>query len=544
MKKILVLLAFLLGGCFPASSPSQSPTASVPPSTPTLASVATVPPNTPTLALTATVPPSTPTPTQPVSKPLPPVEGPEPSYKVAAFYYPWYGNPTVDGQWIHWMQANYQPPQSISSDYYPALGAYSSNDPAVVAQHMAWLRQAGIGVLVTSWWGPHSKEDNAVPLILQMAERYRIQVAFHSEPYPGRTADRLVEDIKYIYQKYGDAPAFFRSTTATLHSPGTQPKGMFFVYCGVFGGQGECGKQPAVQPDFWQKALDEIHALPQGALVLVDQPFQAGWIDDGHFDGAYNYITLDLNQGGGFGWARGLPMGALYVPSVIPGNSARRIGYPESTYVPRRDGKTYNEQWAAALGTGVQPELVTITSFNEWHEGSMLEPPAVGATDGKGYTYANFGSLPPEGYLTLTQDWIKKYLETIWLPAYRVRIQIKTNSDWTTLALKSGGTLIHTRQVSASPEAINLGVNGNRFAIGQPIARATAGGSVELVVDADLTNVHAGTPLEFVVEKGAIGDATIKLLNYVHASPIEVNTTVVHEMAKTFVIPVDKFSAP
>ena len=75
------------------------------------------------------------------------------SSKVAAFYYPWYGNPSVDGQWIHWTENNHFPSGDIAGDYYPALGAYSSNDPEVVAQHMKWLQQAGIGVIITSWWG-------------------------------------------------------------------------------------------------------------------------------------------------------------------------------------------------------------------------------------------------------------------------------------------------------------------------------------------------------------------------------------------------------
>ena len=64
------------------------------------------------------------------------VEEREISYKIAAFYYPWYGNPETDGKWIHWAQNNHLPPNDIGADYFPALGTYSSNDPAVVAQHM------------------------------------------------------------------------------------------------------------------------------------------------------------------------------------------------------------------------------------------------------------------------------------------------------------------------------------------------------------------------------------------------------------------------
>jgi len=85
--------------------------------------------------------------------------------------------------------------------------------------------------------------------------------------------------------------------------------------------------------------------------------------------------------------------------------AARRL--PRRHTGSRNDGATFNDQWTAALGTGVQPDMVTITSFNEWHEGSLIEPPAVGATNGKGYTYADFGKLPPDGYLTLSHQWIQ-----------------------------------------------------------------------------------------------------------------------------------------
>ena len=111
---------------------------------------------------------------------------------------------------------------------------------------------------------------------------------------------------------------------------------------------------------------------------------KAGGSPDSHFDGLYNYATLHLEQEGGFAWAASLPPDSLYIPSVIPGFSAKRIGYSSDSNVPRLDGTTYINQWTAALGTGVQPAMVTVTSFNEWHEGTMIEPPAVGADDGTG----------------------------------------------------------------------------------------------------------------------------------------------------------------
>ena len=87
---------------------------------------------------------------------------PEPNYNVHVFYYPWYGTPEKDkGKWLHWNHVQvahwdkneakkwptgrHKPPEDIGSNFYPALGPYSSRDPAVMENHMKQLRSAGIG---------------------------------------------------------------------------------------------------------------------------------------------------------------------------------------------------------------------------------------------------------------------------------------------------------------------------------------------------------------------------------------------------------------
>jgi hypothetical protein len=444
-----------------------------------------------------------------------PVNGNGVSYKVAAFYYPWYGNPDTDGEWVHWKSHNHAPPESISSDYYPALGAYSSNDPAVVEQHMKWLKQAGIGVIISSWWGQNSREDRAVPLLLKTAEKHDIKVGFHIEPYNGRTGASLVSDIQYLYKQYGSSPAFFRSTATSHYSPDSSPKGMFFVWS--IEGQGEA------KYSYWQQAVDQIHALPEGGLVIAHS-LDAGWVEGSHFDGLYNYATLHLDYKS-FGWARSLPPDTLYVPSVLPGFSAKRIEYPPDTFVPRLNGKTYNDQWTAALGTGIQPEMVTITSFNEWHEGSMIEPIQVGATDGRAYTYPDFGTLPPDGYLNLTRDWINKYLNMKWETPYRARIKIVTTSDWTTLDVLSGGAWSRPERVSVSPSATLAGMEeGDRFVLMQSIEDASAGKQVEMIWDVELADLTAGQDLILQIERGNIGATQVTVYNYTGSTPVELET--------------------
>lgn len=86
---------------------------------------------------------------------------PPPNYYVHAFYYAWYGNPKLDGKYIHWdhlqlphwdykvaqgyPQGRHSPPDDIGSNFYPFLGPYSSRDPAILEAHMQQLRTAAIG---------------------------------------------------------------------------------------------------------------------------------------------------------------------------------------------------------------------------------------------------------------------------------------------------------------------------------------------------------------------------------------------------------------
>lgn len=460
----------------------------------------------------------------PVSSPtstLPPVTGPAPSYRVAAFYYPWYRTPDVDLYWDHWGGGNFRPPLDIASDFYPVLGAYSIADPAILAQHFAWLRGAGVGVIVSSWWGARSREDQAVPLLLDIAERYGIKVAFHIEPYSWRTAVRLLDDVRYLYSQYGDHPAFFRTTASSHWSPDDRPKGLFYLWSARFPNPDAA----AVEASYWRDTIDAIHALPDGGVVLADETV-TDWVDDGHFDGLYSYAVLDLDEGDGYSWARGLPPDAWYVPGVNPGFSARRIGYPADLYAPRRDGATYEERWRAALDVGVAPALVTITSFNEWHEGTQIEPAAVGATNGLGYRYENYSPLPPEGYLTLTRQWSDRFLTRTWPPTYRARIRLATTSDWTTFELVDGATWLRPRLVSASSEATDARLEKGRLILAQPLARAEAGGTIEMVVDILLTDVQGGGTLMFEIERGHLGSTRVELFNYLGADPVVVKTFV------------------
>ncbi|KAM5327250.1 glycoprotein endo-alpha-1,2-mannosidase isoform 5-T6 [Glossophaga mutica] len=94
---------------------------------------------------------------EPYVEELPPL-----NYYLHVFYYSWYGNPQFDGKYIHWNhsvlkhwdprinqnnpQGTHNPPDDISSSFYPELGTYSSRDPAVIETHMKQIYSASIGM--------------------------------------------------------------------------------------------------------------------------------------------------------------------------------------------------------------------------------------------------------------------------------------------------------------------------------------------------------------------------------------------------------------
>ena len=150
-----------------------------------------------------------------------------PPPNVHAFFYLWYGNPDTDGRYLHWdheVLPHWAPATrakhphghrhdvlagEIHSPFFPARGLYSSNDPTVLDDQMQELRSAGIGTVVLSWWGQASREgtsdtqgvqtDDTIANVIAAVERAEGMFwGVHMEPYPGRTADTVAEDVQYL----------------------------------------------------------------------------------------------------------------------------------------------------------------------------------------------------------------------------------------------------------------------------------------------------------------------------------------------------------
>jgi hypothetical protein len=64
--------------------------------------------------------------------------------------------------------------------------------------------------------------------------------------------------------------------------------------------------------------------------------------------------------------------GKLWMATAMPGYDDMHSGYADPFAVDRQGGEYYRRTWNGAVAT--RPDLLSITSFNEFVEGSYIEP--------------------------------------------------------------------------------------------------------------------------------------------------------------------------
>jgi hypothetical protein len=167
----------------------------------------------------------------------------------AAFYYGWF--PETE----NW-----------ASHYTPQLGKYDSSNPSVVATQVAQAKAAGLDAFISSWWGRGTPTDQRLPLLLDTAKR----LGFHDAPYyepegvGNPTVATVSADLTYlasIAARYPDTwlrmngkPVLFvynanDTTCAVADRWAAANAGRFYVSLKVFPGYDRCPKQP----DSWHQ---------------------------------------------------------------------------------------------------------------------------------------------------------------------------------------------------------------------------------------------------------------------------------------------------
>ena len=107
------------------------------------------------------------------------------------------------------------------------------------------------------------------------------------------------------------------------------------------------------------------------SIELYAQTSDAVRAAEAGFDGVYTYDVYAVRGGAFAGFCAGArKAGIACAPSVGPGYNAARAT-SDHRVRSRRAGATYDGMWRAAIAA--EPDRITITSYNEWHEGTQIE---------------------------------------------------------------------------------------------------------------------------------------------------------------------------
>jgi hypothetical protein len=331
---------------------------------------------------------------------------------IGAHYYPWFDG----GRWNYGecasgaLRLELRPPQS------PRLGRYSSATPSVVDQHLRWCAEHGVNLLILEYIAPGGREDrNVLDVLFRSPRRDDVQYSVLYDwairfgelaATPARIAT-AVQDFDHLAERYFTQPTYFKVR-------GERPLAMVYVTRALSG-----------DVDGFIGAVREVCAARGHDVFLVGDEFffiqapSAARI--ARWDGIFGYDVY-ASRGGYWGENGALDLfrsrtdayvaaaraaRVLFIPSCAPGFNDRAIRRTCADHpaLPRQlasgDEPTslFREVFAGISLSRVDAAvpLVSITSFNEWHEDTQIEPTA-GGTGGTAADSSPSGSAYTQGF--------------------------------------------------------------------------------------------------------------------------------------------------
>ncbi|MGI6207367.1 MAG: hypothetical protein ACOYEW_04055 [Anaerolineae bacterium] len=295
--------------------------------------------------------------------PPPPAVHPHVPRLVLASYLAWYDGDGWDGC-------------NISNGDRP-VEPYHSDDPAAIGRHVRMALDAGLDGFLLHWFAPGDRTDANMARLLEQSQGtgFQSSVVFlrhiwHGSPAP--TIDNVAEALGHILANYGGHPNFLR----------LDGKPVIF-FSDMYRVPGGLGPQAA-----WQEIRNR-----------VDPNHDTWWIAEGLdpsylsvFDGLYVYKITHASDPACYEkagrWADSVRQAEassgqpkLWVGTIAPGYDDRRAGCRADVRVPsgavyrdREGGAFYRATYDAAVGSG--PDWLLVQSFNEWVEGTYIEPSA------------------------------------------------------------------------------------------------------------------------------------------------------------------------
>ncbi|MEO0091184.1 MAG: glycoside hydrolase family 99-like domain-containing protein [candidate division WOR-3 bacterium] len=271
---------------------------------------------------------------------------------VLAFYFLWY----YPENW-HWTG-------KLSIAHQPVFGLYSSSNERILKTHINMAKSAGIDGFICSWWGINSVSDQNLKKLASICN----EIGFLFTVYLEKVSDMndLRTSLCYLESTYTQQSAYIKY----------QGKPVIFIFNRI------------------------LETIPLDSLRTVNDKFAI--INYGYrvsnlegFDGYHEFLPPETNMQKLkrlYRLARDVAnsKNRIFAIPVMPGFDDRSVNEP-GTLIKRKNGEYYKQTWESALSAN--PDWILISTFNEWFEGSEIEPSK------------EYGEL----YLKLTKQYIEKF---------------------------------------------------------------------------------------------------------------------------------------
>jgi hypothetical protein len=259
---------------------------------------------------------------------------------VLAYYYIWYNSNSWD---------------RAKTDT-PLLGTYTSDDLAVMRQHILEAKAAGITGFIVSWKSTDVL-NRRLQQLAEVAQQENFKLAiiyqgldFNRNPLP---VDTVANDLDYFIHNFVSLPAFqlyskplviwsgtWNFTTQQIQQVTTSRRGVLLILASERNLAGYTRLASLVDGDayYWSSVNPATYS---GYQAKLDQMSQA----------------IHNNNG-------------LWIAPAAPGFDARLVG--GTTVVDRNNGDTFRIEINTAMASN--PDALGIISWNEFSENSQIEP--------------------------------------------------------------------------------------------------------------------------------------------------------------------------
>ena len=317
-----------------------------------------------------------------------------------AFYYPWYGTPEVSGEWRHWNIAGHNPDKisngrrDIASVRHPYPDVYDSSDPSTIKRHIELAKKAGIDAFIFSWWGRGTFEDNVLKTFARISEEEGFKFSIYYEgtfvwyqdivkSYQN-IISYIENDLSHLSQ-YFDFPNYLK----------IEGKPVVFIYGRAFFPPFWCAQEECASP-FPQKVtwtdiirkFQNLFFVADDISFFIPSPYGFRFRDELFDMGfrafhAYNPYFESYRLLGKKNMDEYYEIFSDYVSdarrrkawvaiTILPGYDDTALDRRFPWKLPRMDGETLRKLYTFSVK--LKPDAILLVSFNEWHEGTEIEP--------------------------------------------------------------------------------------------------------------------------------------------------------------------------